>query len=461
MTASSDQRGRRLLVVSNLFPPDSCGGAPIFEDLCCGLAGRGFQVTVLCAYPYYPEWEDKSGRNGLRIERSRERGLEIERYGLYIPRDPRSLRQRLLFEVSFFLSISRRLFRSSRFDAALIFCPLAGNVAFAGLLKLLHRTPICLNIQDLPADAAAAGGTDHRGLAQDDAQAIQKLLFNRGDVWRSISPVMIERLEALRWRNQSVHLIPDWLHTSLADGLRGLPSNVGRPPRRPIRLLYSGNIGGKQGLLDFCEVLHASSASFDFRIHGDGGSAAQVADWVASSGDRRFSFSPLVSEPMFIQALHDADFFVITEKPGSGASFFPSKTIPAMAAGTPILAVSSPESPLGRRDAVRAPTGNSLVLRWDQSGRDRRCRASQDAGILAARFPWVAAECAQAQPVLRSGALPRFVPESDPRRPDWCPGLITATQPICATARRSGAAESSSDSPKASRSVFREGDLRR
>jgi hypothetical protein len=55
-----------------------------------------------------------------------------------------------------------------------------------------------------------------------------------------------------------------------------------------------------------------------------------------------------VSEPDFVRALHDSDFYVITEKEGSGASFFPSKTIPAMASGTPILAVSSPNSPLGR-----------------------------------------------------------------------------------------------------------------
>ena len=45
--------------------------------------------------------------------------------------------------------------------------------------------------------------------------------------------------------------------------------------------------------------------------------------------------------------MHESDLFVITEKAGSGASFFPSKAIPAMASGTPILAVSGPDSPLG------------------------------------------------------------------------------------------------------------------
>jgi len=59
----------RLLVVVNVYPPDLCGGAVIFGDLCEGLAARGFEVTVRCAYPYYPEWKDKWGQNGLKITR--------------------------------------------------------------------------------------------------------------------------------------------------------------------------------------------------------------------------------------------------------------------------------------------------------------------------------------------------------------------------------------------------------
>ena len=62
----------------------------------------------------------------------------------------------------------------------------------------------------------------------------------------------------------------------------------------------------------------------------------------------RFSFGPLIKESEFADSMHEADLFVVTEKPENRAAFFPSKTIPAMASGTPILAVSSPDSPLGR-----------------------------------------------------------------------------------------------------------------
>ncbi len=68
MMPQPEARRLRLLVISHLFAPDVCGGGSIFSDMCYGLAQRDIDVTVRCAYPYYPEWKDKSGRNGIRIE---------------------------------------------------------------------------------------------------------------------------------------------------------------------------------------------------------------------------------------------------------------------------------------------------------------------------------------------------------------------------------------------------------
>ena len=52
----------RPLMVVNVLNPDRGGGGAIFSDLAYGLAERGFDVTVRCAYPCYPEWEDRAAR---------------------------------------------------------------------------------------------------------------------------------------------------------------------------------------------------------------------------------------------------------------------------------------------------------------------------------------------------------------------------------------------------------------
>jgi colanic acid biosynthesis glycosyl transferase WcaI len=366
MAASPAGARPRLLIVVNVFAPDRGGGAAVFSDMAYGLAERGFDVTVRCAYPYYPEWEDKSGRNGVRVQRYVEHGVTVERYGLFIPRNPNNLPQRLLYEASFFGSLLRALRHDrKRFDATMVFCPLVGAVAYAAVRKRLFGGPLWLNVQDLSAEAAAASGiTKGKGVASLFSN-IQTALFNAADVWSSISPEMVHRLAPARRRGQPLLYIPNWLNQSVVDTIATLPSKVGRAPAGPLKLLYAGNIGTKQDLLRCCQELARSEAPFEFAIHGSGGRAGDLREWVAASGDERFTFGPFLDEAAFVKAIHDSDLFVITETAGSGGSFIPSKLIPAIATGTPILAVCDGESPLGQ-EVQRAHLGPHVP--WPELG---------------------------------------------------------------------------------------------
>ncbi len=350
-------RKPRILIVVNVYPPDQCGGAVIFGDLSQGLVERGYDVTVRCAYPYYPEWRDKSGQNGLKITRYEEAGVHVERFGLYIPRNPNSLAERLLYEFSFFASLARRRHDNSPFDAVMVFCPLVGAVAYAALYGKRNHVPIWLNVQDLPTDAATAGGITSRGSTARFLQSVQEWLFNQADIWTSISPRMVERLRSMTRHHQPVYLLPNWLHRSLREAIQHLDVKAPRNMHTPVRLFYSGNIGSKQDLLHFCQILHESPASFVFRIHGDGAEAPALRQWIETTGDSRFVWGDFLEEQAYIRLLFESDFLVVTEKTGSGGSFIPSKIIPAMAAGVPILAVSDADSPLGRemREAEPGP----------------------------------------------------------------------------------------------------------
>src|SRR3954467_9386503 len=94
MAASTLDRPLRLLVIPDKYLPDQCGGGAIYTDMCRGLARRGLDVTVRCPYPFYPEWTDKSGRNGFRVDRTVDHGVRVERFGMFIPANSRSVWQR-------------------------------------------------------------------------------------------------------------------------------------------------------------------------------------------------------------------------------------------------------------------------------------------------------------------------------------------------------------------------------
>lgn len=361
--SSTPKNKLRLLMIVNVFNPDRGGGGAIFSDLAYGLAERGFDVTVRCAYPYYPEWKDKSGKNGFRVERYEDQGAHVERYYIFIPTRPNSLVQRLAYEASFLLSLMSSLLRGRDFDAVMVYCPLVGAVAFATLNRWLWRKPLWLNVQDLSADAAAASGIAKGKAIVGLLRAVQSFFFNQAQVWSSISPVMVQRLNPLRKRNQPLLYLPNWLNASMAEALQALPSESAHLPGKTLQLLYAGNIGKKQDLLLFCQKLQASSADFRFRIHGNGGGADEVRAWVEACGDSRFSFGGFMEEVAFAQALHETDFFVITEKSGSGGSFIPCKTISGLGAGRPILAICDGDSPLGME--IRETQAGPWYA-WDQ-----------------------------------------------------------------------------------------------
>lgn len=356
----------RLLVIVNVYRPD-LGGGVLFADFVEGLAQRGFDVEVRCAYPYYPEWTDKTASNGLSIAESLENGVRVRRFGLFIPSRPESLWQRLVYEASFFLSLLRVLPAPGEFDLVMAYCPLVGGVGYGSIAARATGAPLWLNVQDLSAEAASTAGIIKHRTAGSILTRFQRFLFNRAAVWSTISPVMRDRLLPLAKRDQPVHDLPNWLHGSLADAIGSTDSD--RPQSlqdgSPPLLLYSGNIGGKQDLLAFCKILASSEASFRFEIRGDGSAADSVRAWIDASGDSRFSMAPLTDEKGLAEGLASCDLFVVTEKRDAGGSFIPSKLLPAFGAGTPVLAVCDTHSPLGR-EVNEAQAGP--VLDWDTVG---------------------------------------------------------------------------------------------
>ena len=391
----------RILIITNVFHPDRAGGAAVFSDLAVGLADAGHDVTVYTAHPYYPEWQRKSSARPWAIERAHLRGVKVVRHGMFLPRRPSSLRGRLLYELSYTVSLLRSTFRDRHVDVVMVFCPLMGSVLFAVTRKVFSREPLWLNVQDIPADAARGSGLSTSPGFDRIATRLQSWLFRRCDVWSTLSPVMADRLATLAGSSAPpVRIIPNWLHESLAQLIGQLPP---KEPALdgPLRLLYAGNIGMKQGLVDLCERLACCDLPFQLRICGDGGEAAEVRRWVHERRDDRFTMEGLLDEAGFASALHETDLFLITEKAGAGASFVPSKLIPALAVGTPILGVCDSRGPLGSE-----LQGHSLGIQceWDTleeglaeaatlSQRPERYRAVRDSCLRRARDydrePWL------------------------------------------------------------------------
>jgi colanic acid biosynthesis glycosyl transferase WcaI len=399
-----DQQRLKLLVITMMYEPDCVGIAAVASDMCAALAERGHDVTVYTTYPYYPEWKLKAKANRWRAQKESIHGVQVKRHRIFVPSDPSRLLPRLIHELSFPVSLGRNLFRRDKFDVVMAYCPLMGGMVFAALRKMLFRDPLWVNIQDIPAEAAAASGMIKFGPLARLASTVQKFVFNRADVWSSISPDMVQKLEAMNSAEMPVHLCPNWLTNSLHEQILQAPRKVGRIPQQPTKLLYCGTVGNKQGLLQFCKDLSKNSGDFQFQIHGAGSEAEAVRQWVESSNDGRFEFDKLLSQSEFINAIHAADWFVIPQKSSAGDAFFPSKLIPSIFIGTPILAVSETDGPLYREVTEN---GLGLVVPWSQV--DRLTNELDAIHSAPARFTELQENCVRrAEAFERETAIDKF-----------------------------------------------------
>ena len=244
----------------------------------------------------------------------------------------------------------------------MVYCPLLGGVGFAALRKLWFRDLLWINVQDIPVEAASASGLIKSARFARLASFAQRFLLNRGDMWSSICPGMVSQLERIKSERVPVHLCPNWLTGALRNEIQQAPDKVGRLPAMPAKLLYCGTVGNKQGLLEFCRQLALSDGDFVFEIRGEGSEVDSVRQWIESQGDRRFQIGHLLPQADFVKAIYEADWFVVPQRSSVGSSFFPSKLIPSISVGTPILAISENSGPLGQEVTEN---GLGLVVPWD------------------------------------------------------------------------------------------------
>ena len=374
----------RVLVISTYFPPDVCGIAPIVGDLCQGLTQKGHAVTVLTSYPHYPEWRNKeqcypwSKRTDVQAD-----GTEVVRHGAFIPKKPSRISGRLCYEFSMFLSLLRSLrSRGRRFDVMYVVCPSIGNVLFARMRAWFSGEPVVVCIQDIPADAANTAGLAGSWSGK-LATVVQRWLLSPAETLTTISPVMADRIRETVCPKQPILLTPNWLVGDMAAAVARShePSSSGCANSRS--LFYSGNIGNKQGLTAFCKTLQQLDLPFQMTIHGDGAAAPELHDQLDRSGDLRFQYGPLLSAEAFVERLKQTDWFVITEKAGVGTAVMPSKLIPAVTLGVPILAVCDPVGALGQAVSNHQL---GLCLPWEELHKLRdRLTSTSDEQIAAYR----------------------------------------------------------------------------
>ena len=345
-------RKPRILLLGLNYAPERIGISVYSTGLCEALVRAGFEVQVVAAQPYYPDWRIFDGFRGWLPRRSCEQGVDIVRVPLYVPRVPGGLK-RLVHHASFaFCGLPVLLWRAMRRrpDIVITVAPSLIAAPGAALVARLFRARSWLHVQDFEVGAAFATGLlQKKGLVARLALGFESAVVRSFDLVSSLSAEMCARLLAIGMRAERTFEFRNWADIGAVRPLERESGYRGRwAIDTPHVALYSGNIANKQGIEIVIEAarLLADREDLMFVICGDGPNLANLVERAA--GMKTVRFHDLQPKEMLNELLGLASVHLLPQTAGAADLLLPSKLTNMLASGRPVVATALPGTGLAR-----------------------------------------------------------------------------------------------------------------
>lgn len=342
----------KILIVGLNFFPTLIGTGKFTSELAEFLAANGHEIRAITAPPFYPHWRIAEGYHGWRYSRENWKGIQITRCPLWVPKHPGGVK-RLIHLLTFGLSSIPALISQIRWkpDAILCIAPTLMSAPGALALANLCAAKKFLHVQDFELDAATNLGLLSKGnWLSKIARWIERAIFSRFDIISTISGKMIDKLITKGVPPEKCKLLPNWVDTDQIfplDDPNPLRIELNLPENKLV-LLYSGNLGYKQGLEVITEAAKILGSNKDlfFLISGDGAARDDLKK--NAEGLTNLKFIPIQPLEKLNLLLNLADIHLLPQRAGAADLVFPSKLTGMLASGKAVIATAEPGTELGR-----------------------------------------------------------------------------------------------------------------
>jgi colanic acid biosynthesis glycosyl transferase WcaI len=362
-------RSTRLLVVALNYAPELTGIGKYVGEMTEWLAAKEVAIRVVTAPPYYPAWSVKEGYSAWRYAKERLAGAEVYRCPIWVPRKPRGL-TRILHLLSFAISSFPLILWQALFwrpDVVFMVEPPIGAAPGAWLAAKLSGAHAWLHVQDFEIDAAFELGMLRTGAFQSAVLAAERSLMRRFDHVSNISKGMHTKLREKGVAEKRIVYFPNWVDMSLIRPLEGenpLRAELGIEDKLRV-VLYSGNMGEKQGLDVIVDVARQFTADADvlFLLCGDGAARPRISRAVSKMANVRLI--PLQPLSRLNELLNLADIHLVPQRAAAEDLALPSKLGAILASGRPVVATARNGSDIARfagRGGLVVPPADTVAF---------------------------------------------------------------------------------------------------
>ena len=334
----------RILLHGINYSPELTGIGKYTGEMAEWLAGRGHEVRVVTAPPYYPAWRVRADYPAWKYQ-VENGSIKVFRCPLYVPEQPSAF-TRLVHLLSFSLfSLPVMLSQVVWGPEAVITVEPAFFCTVTTLLTAKIASSACwLHVQDFEIDAAFEMGflPEGGGVAR-ATYGLERYIMRKFGRVSTVSPRMVTQLQQKGVERGKALLFPNWVDISVVHPLErtsSLRTKLGLGAGKVV-LLYSGNMGMKQGL----ELLPVLAQWFapDPRVHfifcGDGALRPQLEH--AVSGLSNVTMLPLQPASSLNDLLNAADVHLLPQRADAADLVMPSKLTGMLASGRPVIATAA------------------------------------------------------------------------------------------------------------------------
>lgn len=351
----------KILIYGVNYSPELTGIGKYSGEMAEWLRDRGHEVRVVTAPPYYPEWQVRadyvwwhyrreshfrfplphSSPHADTVVRSQSR-VDVFRCPLWVPRKPSGLK-RLLHLASFAMSSFPVMLWQIfwRPDVVFVVEPPLFCAPPAWLLGRLAGAKVWLHVQDFEVDAAFDLGLLPVSF-RNAVGILERGLMRRFDRVSTISKRMQNRLSDKGVSIDKQVFFPNWVDTQSIFPLAHpspMRKELGLAPETTV-LLYSGNMGEKQGLEIVIECARklAEQQEIVFVLCGDGAAYPRLRK--LSKGLQNILWLPLQPLERLNDLLNLADIHLLPQRGDAADLVMPSKLTGILASGRPVVATA-------------------------------------------------------------------------------------------------------------------------
>jgi colanic acid biosynthesis glycosyl transferase WcaI len=335
----------KILICSVNFAPERTGIGKYSGEMAAWLVEQGHDVRVIAAPPYYPMWDVDPAYRSPRFRRETWRGVDVWRAPLWVPKNPGGT-ARVLHLLSFALTAFPLMLRQIAWhpDLVMTVAPALVCAPTALLTAYLAGAQSWLHLQDFEVDVAFQLGLLKGKFLRRIVLRIEQWIMRRFDTVSTISSRMVELLVNKGVSVERVSYLPNWVEIS-----KFKPGSTGSSyraelgiPTDAIVVLFSGTLGGKQGLMVIPAAAELLSSRKDvvFVICGDGVMKPQIEAATANMPNVRLL--PLQPAERLGELLAMADIHVLPQSPGAADLVLPSKLSGMLASGRAVIATCRP-----------------------------------------------------------------------------------------------------------------------